>query len=139
MMGKEVGFSIELSSRFEEWWRYNTVLTGGCFDAEGRQIDFVSAESHVAEVGARLEQRPKGLPAELRLRLATPPCDHIELYLYIIPNTLPTGRVVADYPTFPVALRIDRAGRRLRTEHIDVNQWGGTSRRLVIPSADEEQ
>ena len=37
------GFTIEVTSRYEEWWRYNVALMCGCFAAEERRTGFASA------------------------------------------------------------------------------------------------
>ena len=41
-------FTISLQSRYAELWRYNIVLTCGCFDEAGERVDFISKESFVA-------------------------------------------------------------------------------------------
>ena len=46
------GFTIEVTSRYDGWWRYNAALMCGCFDAADQRIGFASAESAVAAVGA---------------------------------------------------------------------------------------
>ena len=50
----EKGFTIEVTSRYEGWWRYNAALMCGCFDAAGRRIGFASSASTVADVGSNL-------------------------------------------------------------------------------------
>ena len=57
-MAATEGFSIEISSRYDGWWRYNAALMCGCFDAGDERIGFASAESHVADVGANLTAKP---------------------------------------------------------------------------------
>ena len=42
-MAAHKGFTIEVTSRYEEWWRYNVALMCGCFDAEERRTGFASA------------------------------------------------------------------------------------------------
>lgn len=42
-MKKDEGFSVEVESRYEGWWRYNVTILCGCFDADGDRIGFASA------------------------------------------------------------------------------------------------
>ena len=36
-MATKEGFTIEISSRYEGWWRYNVALMCGCFDTAGNR------------------------------------------------------------------------------------------------------
>ena len=86
-MAATEGFSIEISSRYDGWWRYNAALMCGCFDAGDERIGFASAESHVADVGANLTAKPADMAGDRSLRLETTACDHLLLYIY---TTSPT-------------------------------------------------
>ena len=83
------GFTVKVTSDYAGWWRYNVALMAGCFDAEDRQTEFVTAGSHAADVGAELKEPPAGIAPGRKITLTTAPCDHLLLYLYIIPHTLP--------------------------------------------------
>ena len=63
-MAATEGFSIEISSRYDGWWRYNAALMCGCFDAGDERIGFASAESHVADVGANLTAKPADMAGD---------------------------------------------------------------------------
>lgn len=126
-MAAKKGFTIEVSSRFEGFWRYNVAMTCGCFDADGRRTDFVAASSHVAEVGSDLPAPPDRVKAGRKTVLETPPCDHLLCYLYIVPHTLPKENAVDSAKPFEIELKICCAGRKLRTEKRLVNQWSGAS------------
>ena len=39
-MKKDEGFSVEVESRYEGWWRYNVTILCGCFDADGNRIGY---------------------------------------------------------------------------------------------------
>lgn len=90
-MATKEGFTIEISSRYEGWWRYNVALMCGCFDTAGNRTGFASTEAHVADVGSNLREKPAGNPGGGRASLETGPCDHLLLYIYIVPHT-PAGR-----------------------------------------------
>ena len=130
----EKGFTIEVTSRYEGWWRYNVALMCGCFDDAGRRIGFVSSASTVADAGSNLPERPAGVAADRTATLQTMPCDHLVLYLYIIPHTLPAGNEIDANKPFGIEVRISYAGRRLRTEKRAINQWSGASAEMRVDS-----
>lgn len=123
----EKGFKIELKCRHEAWWRYNVAMMCGCFDAEEHRTGFVSTASEVADVGANLPSEPAGLPDRGYIVLETPPCDHILLYVYIIPHTLPADNDIDATRPFGVEIRIFRGGHTLLNEKRKINQWSGAS------------
>ena len=129
---EEQGFKIELKSRYDEWWRYNADLMCGCFDADDNRIGFASAASDVADVGANLSVRPADIPAARSVVLTTPPCNHLVLYVYIIPHTLPAGNDIDSTRPFEAEIRISRGGKFLCTENRAINQWSGASIELKI-------
>lgn len=132
-MNIERGFRIEVASRFAGWWRYNVALMCGCFDAEDRRTGFASAASDVADVGANLAARPAEVDADRRLVLETPPCDHLVLYVYLIPHTLPADNGIDASRPFDITLTFYRDGKRLGTQTRAVNQWSGASLELRVP------
>ncbi|WP_417015049.1 hypothetical protein [Alistipes sp.] len=129
---KEQGFKIELKSRYDEWWRYNADLMCGCFDVDDNRIGFVSTASDVADVGSNLRACPEGTAANRSVTLQTPPCDHLVLYVYIIPHTLPAGNDIDASRPFEAEIRISCDGRHLRTEKRMINQWSGASIELKV-------
>ena len=131
-MSTEKGFTIEISSRFEGWWRYNAALMCGCFDAAGNRIDFAAAESHVADVGSAPARRPDGIAADRALRLDTVPCDHLLLYLSLIPHPLPESNDIETTRPFALELKIAWKGSVFRSERLAINQWAGASLELRI-------
>ena len=114
-MAAHKGFTIEVTSRYEEWWRYNVALMCGCFDAEERRTGFASAASEVAGVGSNLPERPAEIPAFRTARLTTGPCDHLVLYIYIVPHTLPAGNDIDATRPFEIDLKIACDGSRIRS------------------------
>lgn len=133
-MATKEGFTIEISSRYEGWWRYNVALMCGCFDTAGNRTGFASTEAHVADVGSNLREKPAGNPGGGRASLETGPCDHLLLYIYIVPHTLPAGNDIGDTAPFEVEIRIAYGGRRLRAEKRLINQWSGASIEMRVDS-----
>ena len=109
----EKGFTIEVTSRYEGWWRYNAAL---------------------ADVGSNLAERPADIAADRTAALQTMPCDHLVLYLYIIPHTLPADNEIDATRPFGIEVRISYARRRLRTEKREINQWSGASVEMRVDS-----
>lgn len=126
-MAKQTGFTIEVSSRYEGWWRYNVALMCGCFDADDNRIDFTSAEVHIADVGSNLKSKPVGFSNDTVATLNTVACDHLQLYIYIIPHTLPADNDISDTTPFEVEYNISYAGKKLRSGKRLINQWSGAS------------
>ncbi|WP_295939526.1 hypothetical protein [uncultured Alistipes sp.] len=128
------GFSIEISSQYEDWWRYNVAVMCGCFDADDNRIGFASTESHIADVGSNLKEKPEGTPDPRNIRLDTIACDHLMLYIYIVPHTLPGHKEIGDAKPFETRLCILHKGRELRSQTFNINQWSGTSIELKVQS-----
>ena len=73
--------------------------------------------------------------ADVRLlRHGGQPCDHLLLYIYIVPHTLPAGNDIGDTAPFEVEIRIAYGGRRLRAEKRLINQWSGASIEMRVDS-----
>lgn len=134
-MAEEKEFTIEVSSSYKEFWRYNVALMCGCFDAADVRTNFASTEDTVADVGANLSAPPKGGALRRIVTLRTPPADHLLLYIYIIPHTLPTGRDVVYSKPFPLHLSILHGDRKIRSIDYDINQWSGASIELKVADA----
>lgn len=137
-MATEKGYRIEVSSPYEEWWRYNVELMCGCFDPAGNRIGFTTAESRVADVGSNLTTPPSGITPDRRAVLEAPVCDHLLLYIYIIPHTLPASNDIEATKPFPLDLLIECNGKRLLKERRTINQWSGASIELKVSAAGVE-
>ena len=79
-------------------------------------------------------EKPAGIPGDGRASLETGPCDHLLLYIYIVPHTLPAGNDIGDTAPFEVEIRIAYGGRRLRAEKRLINQWSGASIEMRVDS-----
>ncbi len=133
-MSTEKGFDVEVSSRYEGWWRYNVTIICGCFDVDGNRVGFASAEDIAAPVGSDLSCPPEGMAAagNRQIEIHSAACDHIVMYLYIVPHTLPETREIGDVAPFDVRLRIDYAGKPLNDTHYKINQWSGASLEIKL-------
>ncbi len=120
-------FNIELSSRHEEWWRYNAFVTCRCYGDDGGTLQLVSAKSEVAPAGSNLKSRPKETEQHRRLELTTPPCHHIDIHAYIIPHTMPADNDVHSVKRPHIDLRITCGGKVLISQQHDINPWSGAT------------
>ncbi len=133
-MATNRGFRIEISSRYEGWWRYNVTLMCGLFDRGDRRIGFASAESRVADPGSGAERPPADYDPARRPALETGPCDHLQLYVYIIPHRLPDGNDIESARPFDVEIDIRSDGREILHQRRAVNQWSGASIEMRVGS-----
>lgn len=131
-MTQTQAYRIEVTSPYNEFWRYNVALMCGCFDAADQRIGFASAEDTVADVGTAPAAPPADGPKQRKILLEAPEAHHLLLYVYIIPHTLPKGSDVADRQPFPLQVRIAHGGQEIRTETYAINQWSGASIELRI-------
>ena len=67
----------------------------------------------------------------------TAACDHLLLYIYIVPHTLPAGNDIADTQLFEITLRIAYGGKVLRSEKRLINQWSGASVEMRVDRQDK--
>lgn len=127
-------FTIHVHSGFAELWRYNTAVMCGGFDSNGERVDFVSAQSTVAPVGANLKRAPEGLAADRDLEVTTAECDSMTAYVYLVPNTLPLSREIDDCRPFTLKVKVTTSdGETLYDVAHKVNQWSGASIEIRLP------
>lgn len=133
-MSENKGFAVEVTSRYDAWWRYNVAIVCGCFDAAGNRVEFVSAEDRIAAVGDGLSAPPEGwCGADRRqVTLRSGVCDHIVMYVYVIPHTLPATREVDEARPFDLRLKIAYGGKVVRDTHYRINAWSGTSLEIKL-------
>ncbi|MDR2891431.1 MAG: hypothetical protein LBV18_07570 [Alistipes sp.] len=101
-------FKVEIKSSFPEWDRYSVYMTAVCFGADGAIVGYIN----LSDKGGALE---------------TVPCDHADLYLYVIADRFPASDIVAQSPPFEVELSVCENGGKPHVATYRVNQWGGLS------------
>ncbi len=125
-------FKIEISSSFEELWRYNFTIVCACYNEQGERTDFVSAESIAAPSGSKLRQAPSGFEGPRKLQLTTTPCHSIVAYVYVVTNTEPISNVIADSPAFDLKLKVSIGRNAIYNKVHKISQWGGDSIELKL-------
>ncbi len=120
-------FRAEVKCAYPEWWRYNVFMTAACFDADGKISDYLTLTDKVWEPGdgSEVREAPAGYDPARPLVLETTPCDHSEIYVYVIANTFPVSAVIKESPPFVIELVVSRDGGSPETYPYNVNQWGG--------------
>lgn len=116
-------YRVEVCCDYAEWSRYRVEMLCAALDAEGSRVGFSTASDR---------EQPKGGGA---LSLETAPCHHAQLFLYVIPHTLPTETRIEATRPFEVEVRLFCDDRPLRTERHAVNQWGGLSVEMQLKEA----
>ena len=127
-------FIIQIKSSYDELWRYNLSAMCGAFDSVGERVDFVKAESFIAEVGANLKSAPDDYTAKREMKLQTAPCDSIVAYIYVVPHTLPRDRDVADCKPFDLSIEVQMGSETIYNIKHKINQWSGASIELKLPT-----
>lgn len=104
-------------------------MTVACFDGDGKISDYLTLTDKVYEPGDGSEIRPApdGYDPARPLTMETPPCDHADVYIYIIANTFPASDVIKESPPFEIELLTSADGGKPETTLYKVNQWGGIS------------
>ena len=127
-------FKAEVKCSYPEWWRYNVFMTAACFDAGDRISDYLTLTDKVYEPGDGSEVRtsPAGYDPVRPLVLQTPPCDHADVYVYVIANTFPVSASIKDSPPFEIELLASAGGGRPGTTVYKVNQWGGLTLKQTL-------
>ena len=100
---------------------------------------FASASSHVADVGSGLAEPPASIDPARRAVLETPECDHLVLYIYIIPHKLPDDNDIEATKPFDIEIAVHRDSRELFVRKHAINQWSGASLEIRIGREGEEE
>ncbi len=125
-------FLIEVSSDFQELWRYNIFATCGGFDAMGKSLyvvgeEMVSSEEIQKEI-VPLPAPPDNFdPKSMTLRLETKDATAIKIIIYVVAHTLPHDRIVEDSPPFNCLITVSRESCEIYRDIHKVNQWGGVT------------
>ena len=83
-------------------------------------------------VGANLPDRPADTDSGRTVVLETEPCDHLLLYIYVVPHTLPAGNDIDETEPFEIDVTIAYAGRKVTKSRHRINQWSGASIELKV-------
>ena len=126
-LAKKSKIHISVSCDYNQWWRYNVYVSAITF-RDGERVDYKSLIDTVYSAGNGAEVRlcPADYNPKRPLELEVEAAESMELFLYVIPNTMPVSDTITQSPPFDITLRV-RGGGVAETEKLQVNQWGGLS------------
>lgn len=105
------GFTIEVTSKYADWGRYNVNIIGELLDSTGQRTGYLSTDGKT----------------DGRSSLNAGDAELLRLFVYVIPESMPANRVVGDAPEFQALLRVQYGGRTIGSESFDIDRWGGAS------------
>ena len=117
-------YTITIESDFAEFWRYNLALAGEV-KAEGERVEYLKLIDDIAPVGANLTAMPEGYDIERKLSLCSKAGDSLILYIYVVPNTIPTARRVEECAPFELKVSIHHGHEQVHLHRYMRNQWSG--------------
>ena len=126
-MAKKSKIHISVACDYNQWWRYNVYISAITF-RDGERVDYQSLIDTVYSAGNGAEVRlcPADYNPQRPLELEVEAAESMELFLYVIPNTMPISDTITQSPPFDITLRV-RGGGISESEKLQVNQWGGLS------------
>ena len=124
-LAKMSRFKTVVSSKFEELWRYNIVVICELCDKEGSRLEYKAEKDNIAPVASNLTAAPEGYNTHRNIVLECGDGDHINLLVYIIPNTLPLTNDIHDTAPFPLIIKVEADGEVLLNRVYNINQWSG--------------
>ncbi len=133
-MGKNSGFNIEVTSKFSEFWRYNILITCGCFDENDERVDFISVDGELAPVGSNYERRPSDFPSKHIVKFDAAAYHHLLIYIYVIPHSIPVNVSIEDGEPFDLDVCVRYDGSVVGKRNLLVNNWSGASFELQVDS-----
>lgn len=117
-------YRISIECDYREFWRYNLALSGEV-RADGKRVGYIAYSDDAAAVGSQLRAAPAGYNRPRRTIVEGVAGDALTLYIYIVPNTLPESRIVADSAPFEVGVSISHGDKVVYKRRLLINQWAG--------------
>ena len=129
-MAKPEFVKIDIRSDYEQWWRYNVYVSAASF-RDGERIAYRSVIDIVypLESDNEVRLRPTDYDPARPIHLEVEAGDSIELFIYVIPNTMPVDDEIRNSPPFKMTLKA-KGAYVSHSEEFSVNQWGGVSAHL---------
>lgn len=132
-------FQVKASSTYAELWRYNIVVMGGGFDANGRRVDFAAEKSEIAPVGSNLSHEPETAKKRGRMTITLNDAESIAAYIYLIPHSLPINREIEATQPFDLKVEVLCDNESIYKRTHKINQWSGASIELKLPQRGEQE
>lgn len=136
-MAKQELIKIDIKSGYEQWWRYNVYVSAASF-RNGERITYRSLTDIVypLEGGDEVRLCPANYNPQRPIHLEVEAGDSLELFAYVIPNTMPADDAIRQSPPFKMKLKVKGAYIN-HSEEFSVNQWGGVSVHLSFDESNK--
>lgn len=127
-------YKINVGCTFREWWRYNVFITAACYSQDSTISDYVNLRDVVYESGDGTGNRkkPENYDSARRIELCVRKSHRVEIYLYVIANTMPADNIVKHSPPFDLTLTVSLGSQIVLEQSVEVNQWGGAAVKFEI-------
>ena len=126
-------YTINLTTSYAESWRYNIMVTLAMLDSNGEQVGYHSTEDSPLPVGTNSSEAPDGFSRHREVKIEFDSCSSVRFYLYVLPNSLPEDTTLAGVDiTFPIQVKITRGNKKIFSEKLAVNRFGGCGKEYVV-------
>ena len=133
-MGKKRKYEVSIRTTYNQAWRYNIYMLCGESDADGKSLHVVPVQSKVASVGDNLRVAPAGFEGARELNATLDAEQHVEVYVYVVPHTLPSDTDPRQTTPFKMRIKITADGEEIYNTIHHINQWAGDSIALKFPN-----
>ena len=124
-------YTIIFECDFPEFWRYNLLVYGEALQS-GECCQNISYIDKVAALGSELSAVPLDYKRTKRIEIATVPGDGLQLYIYIMPHTMPFVTEIAAAPPFDFRVIVEASGKQCLKRTYPVNQWSGCNFEITL-------
>ena len=124
-------YTITLECDFSEFWRYNLIVQGQVTN-QGEPCNYFDHSDVVAPVGSNLAQPPANHQLRCRTVLESKSGDGLQIYIYIIPHTLPQTNLVSESKPFEFCVQINQGDRSLYKHRYLISQWSGRNIQIAL-------
>jgi|GEM_PF-2484716 len=114
-------YKVTLGSDFEHWKRFDLFLTVVGYTADSKVANYQSSTARQGDGNITVATRQESGTVSV----STQPCDHIEIFAYVIANAFPETDSIREAPPFEARLVVHRDNDLIESSRHDVNQWGG--------------
>lgn len=122
-------YKISIKCDFEEFWRYNYIVTGEVLIGEQR-TDFIKYSNIAKAIDSDGHFDPDKVDKCRDVVLETAAGEHLILYIYVVPHAMPTIRDVKDAKFFTMHIAVEQDGKMLHSRHHDINPYSGINLEL---------
>lgn len=124
-------YIISIECKYKEFWRYNLIVSGAVMSC-GERVGWIGYTDEIAAVGSSLSAPPADYRRAPTAVVKSEEGDALTLYIYIIPHTLPTSRVVSECKPFEISVCISHGEAVVYNRRLEINQWSGDNIEIKI-------